>query len=78
MWYIAIGVLFAVLCGLLYAKRTHDDAVAKEEDTTPLLMPDGEKNPLTDHLMFDSDQSGVDSRGSATQGVSMRVTSKDY
>ena len=66
-----------MLVGLLYAKKKHDDLSTED---APLLMPrtDGNKNPLTDHLVYDNDNTHVDSRGSATEGVSMRVTSKDY
>ena len=68
-----------MLVGLLYAKKHHDDEEAQAEDQSPLLMPQGEKNPLTDRLMYDdSEPTAFDSsRASATQGVSMRQTSRD-
>lgn len=75
MWtLVACGTIFAMLLGLLYAKNRHEKMQAAE--TGPLLMPEGSTSPLTNQLLYDSQNSNYDSRGSAG-GVSMRVTSKD-
>lgn len=63
----------------MYAKKHHEEEERRAEDESPLLLPHGEKNPLTDRLMYDdSEPSAFDSsRASATQGVAMRQTSRD-
>ena len=72
-------MLFGVLGALLYAKRVHDNQ--KEEGAIDLMSDGGSSNPLTNKLLKDSNLSQYDqqiSRGSATNGVTMRETSKTY
>lgn len=78
LWcFVGSGLLFAVLLGLLYAKKRHDEEEGLDEEVS-LLMPKAPgANPLlTDELQY-NDNSNYDPRGSVTHGVSMKQTSRD-